>query len=274
MAALAVAAAIGGAAVAAGTRSDAPSDAGPPFLIAAAPALTLPPVGVLPPPAPPTPVAAPGSCRAAGSVASRNHGSRSRRLVALTFDDGPWPSTRAVLRVLRRTNVRATFFVLGSLIRDRPRTVAQIRAAGHALGNHTWGHPDLTALSGRAVADQLDGTDAAIRRSGPGPCLFRAPYGLTDRRVLRMVRNRGMVTVGWDVDSRDYTRPGARQIVRTVLGSVRPGSIVLMHDGGGDRVQTVAALPKIIRVLRRRNYRLVTVPDLLRLRRQAPKAGR
>ncbi len=236
---------------------------GIPLPLAAVPALLV--LHSAPPPAPPAPASAP-ACRAAGPPEVRAHGTRHRRTVALTFDDGPWPSTPAILRILRREHVHATFFVIGRQVRDRPATMARLRREGHAVGDHTWSHADMAAASARDAANELDWTRNAIaRRAGTRPCLFRAPYGSTNGRVVGAARRRGMITVGWDVDSRDYTRPGTKQIVRTVLGSVRPGSIVLLHDGGGDRGETIAALPKIIHTLKRRNYRLVTVPALLGL---------
>jgi peptidoglycan-N-acetylglucosamine deacetylase len=195
-------------------------------------------------------------------------GSRREREIALTFDDGPGPYTRAVVRALRRGGARATFFPVSSLFRRWPRALDAVRRAGFAVGDHTVDHPYLPGLSFRAQLRQLRGQARALRHHGfPRPRLMRPPYGGHDRRTRVIARRLGMLVVMWSVDSGDYTRPGRRAIVRNVLRGARPGAIVLMHDGGGPRAQTVAALPRIVRALRRRGYRLVTVPELLARRR-------
>jgi peptidoglycan/xylan/chitin deacetylase (PgdA/CDA1 family) len=193
-------------------------------------------------------------------------GGRHHHEVALTFDDGPGPYTLAVLRALRRRHVPATFFQVG--FSEHWFTVAE-RAEQHdaqfVIGDHTETHPRLDRLSPAAQAAQIDQQAAVLRAAGvPRPLLFRPPYGTYDRATLALLRRRGMLMVMWSVDSHDYLRPGVGAIIRRVLAGVRPGAIVLMHDAGGDRSQTVAALPRIIDALRRRHFRLVTVPRLLR----------
>ncbi|MDX6670956.1 MAG: peptidoglycan-N-acetylglucosamine deacetylase [Solirubrobacteraceae bacterium] len=191
-------------------------------------------------------------------------GSGRRREIALTFDDGPGPYTPAVVRALLRMHAPATFFPVASMFRRWPGALDAVRRGGFAVGDHTVDHPPLPALSFRHQVLQVRGQAAALRRRGfPAPRLLRPPYGAYDRRTLTIARRQRMLVVMWSVDSRDYTRPGARAIARTVLSGARPGAIVLMHDGGGPRAQTVAALPRIVRTLRRRGYRLVTVPALL-----------
>ena len=206
--------------------------------------------------------------RAIDRVLSRRtmirRGSRREREVALTFDDGPSPYTRAILRILDRAGVRATFFPVGYSLDRWPRSLAAEARAGHAVGNHTLHHAPLSRLSFREQVHELRGEGRRLRRRGmPAVRLMRPPYGSYDRRTLTIARRLRMLVVMWSVDSEDYTRPGRAQIVRNVVLRARPGGIVLMHDGGGPREQTVAALPGIIRRLRARGFRLVTVPELL-----------
>jgi peptidoglycan/xylan/chitin deacetylase (PgdA/CDA1 family) len=190
------------------------------------------------------------------------HGSRSARVVALTFDDGPWPDTPGFVTVLERERVPATFFLIGRQVAGQGALLRRELADGDALGNHTFTHPNLVATGD--VATQLAPTSAAIdRAAGYQPCVFRPPYGAQDGAVVADAAALGLTTVVWDVDPSDYARPGTDAIVRRVLAGVRSGSIVLMHDGGGPRGETLAALPRIIDALRARGYRFVTVPELL-----------
>lgn len=194
------------------------------------------------------------------AVAGRQH-----REIALTFDDGPGPYTLRVLRALQAQHAPATFFQVGSQARtftDAER--AQIADPAAVIGNHTWSHRRLSTLSAHDQADELDGMSAQLQASsGRPPQLFRPPFGAFDRTTERLLAGRHLLTVLWTVDSQDYERPGTRQIIRTVLAGARPGAIILLHDAGGDRSQTVAALPAIIRRLRAKHYALVTVPRLL-----------
>jgi peptidoglycan-N-acetylglucosamine deacetylase len=203
-------------------------------------------------------------CVAAGA-SERFSGPAGGRDVALTFDDGPAPSTLAVLRVLRRDGARGTFFEIGRQVAGEAAVARDVLRAGEELGNHTWSHPVLTASNTRA---QLGRTQAAIAAAaGFTPCLMRPPYGIAAPEVVATARRMGMLTVQWDVDPKDWARPGAQVIAARVLGAVHPGAIVELHDGGGDRSQTVQALETIVPALRARGYRLVTVSRMLGLRR-------
>jgi peptidoglycan-N-acetylglucosamine deacetylase len=187
-----------------------------------------------------------------------------RREIALTFDDGPGPFTLPVLHVLERFRVKATFFEIGREVRAYPRLTARLARAGMAIGDHTETHPPLAALGESEQAAEVDEAARAISGAGaPRPILFRPPYGSFDASTLGLLRARKMVMVLWTVDTSDYERPGVHQIIYTALSGARPGAIILFHDGGGDRSQTVAALPHIIERLLQRGYRLVTVPELL-----------
>ena len=191
-------------------------------------------------------------------------GSARRREVALTFDDGPSPYTAMILRVLARKHVPATFFIVGSQL---TRFSRELRAELHrreTIGDHTESHAWLPHLSPAQQAHEIIDAGLRVRHDGGAfPRLFRPPYGVFNPTTLRVLRRARMLMVLWSVDPGDWRRPGAKAIVATVLAKTRPGAIVILHDGGGYRNQTVAALPSIIDGLRRRHYRLVSVPRLL-----------
>ncbi len=186
------------------------------------------------------------------------------REVALTFDDGPGPYTPAIVSILERQNVSATFFEIGILERYFHASTSQIVSLGYAIGDHTYSHPPMSTLSaGAQRAELLEQARAVEQYGAPFPRLFRPPYGLWNRATLALLRRYRMLMVLWTVDTGDWRRPGVRAIVNAAVTGARPGAIILLHDAGGDRSETVAALPKIIRQLRARGYRFVTVPRLL-----------
>jgi peptidoglycan/xylan/chitin deacetylase (PgdA/CDA1 family) len=195
------------------------------------------------------------------------NGARTQRVVALTFDDGPWPDTPEFLSILERNQVHATFFQIGRQVSTLGRVVdRRMLADGDFIGDHTWDHADV-AGAGAHAAWEIRSTRAAIAAvSGFTPCLFRAPGGAVSSALIAEAHAMSFTTIGWDVDPQDWRRPGTPAILANVLGNVRNGSIVLQHDGGGDRSQTLAALPTEIRVLRARGYRFVTIPQLLGVR--------
>jgi peptidoglycan/xylan/chitin deacetylase (PgdA/CDA1 family) len=185
-------------------------------------------------------------------------------VVALTFDDGPNPPhTNGVLDVLERYGVPATFFCVGLHAGAHREELARMAAAGHRVANHTWSHPFLPDLSARELAVQLERTDEAVAAGAgdQGRRLFRPPYGSRTPEILSWIGQDDAAgdVVLWDVDAGDWALPGADAIARTVLEQSRGGSIVLMHDGGGDRSQTVEALPTIIEGLLERGLRFTTV---------------
>jgi peptidoglycan-N-acetylglucosamine deacetylase len=186
------------------------------------------------------------------------------REIALTFDDGPGPYTPQILSILERHHVPATFFEVGVLERYFYGSTAAIVADGDAIGDHTEGHAAMSRLSLAAQRSQLLSDALAVQRRGARfPRLFRPPYGMWNRSTLALLRRYRMLMVLWTVDTNDYRRPGVKAIVNAALAGARPGAIILLHDAGGDRSQTVKALSRIIAGLRRRGYRLVTVPRLL-----------
>jgi peptidoglycan/xylan/chitin deacetylase (PgdA/CDA1 family) len=182
----------------------------------------------------------------------------------LTFDDGPGPYTPGVLAVLERLHVHATFFAIGEMERYFAASTVRELRDGDVVGDHTETHPEMARLSAHEQYDQLLDQIARIELlGGPRPILFRPPYGSYDITTMRELRSLHLLMVLWSVDAGDYLRPGVRQIVRRVLAGAHPGAIILLHDAGGDRIQTIAALPSIISKLRARGFHLVTVPELL-----------
>ena len=186
------------------------------------------------------------------------------REVALTFDDGPGPYTPDIVRVLQRTHTPATFFEVGVEENYFHAGTAEIVARGYPIGDHTETHAPMSELSRKLQQSQLLKDTAAIGQYGaPFPRLFRPPYGLWNSTTLALLKKYRMLMVLWTVDTSDYALPGVREIVQRALDGAKPGAIILMHDAGGNRSETVAALPKIIKRLRARGYKLVTVPRLL-----------
>jgi len=191
-------------------------------------------------------------------------GSPRHRDIALTFDDGPGPFTRAIVRVLRREHVKATFFVVGRWVALHPELVRLEHRYGFTVGDHTQSHAFLSLLSPAQQRTEVVGDGRAIAAAGaPYPRLFRPPYGSFDRATLKLLHHERMLMTLWSQETRDYTRPGVRAIARNATVGARPGEILLLHDGGGDRRQTLAALPKVIRALKRRHLHLVSVPRLI-----------
>ncbi len=203
-------------------------------------------------------------CRSRGQLAYL-HGP-ARREVAVGFDDGPWSDTGAFVTMLEHSHARATFFMIGEQVNSsyRPTLLRELRN-GDVLGDHTFTHPNLTRSAD--VRGQLQDTIRVIRAlTGYTPCVFRPPYGDYDPSIIRTARALGLATVLWNVDPADYTLPGVAAIESRVLAQVRPGSIIISHDGGGPRGQTLAAYPAIFSRLRARGYRIVTIPELLGFR--------
>lgn len=183
--------------------------------------------------------------------------------VALTYDDGPAVLTASFMAKLKSLGVPATFFVIGQQVSGRAALVRQMLADGHMVANHSWSHPNMSA-GGPGASSQLSSTNAAIRRAtGFTPCLFRPPYGGTGADLVRRTRAQGMTSILWSVDPLDWRSPGSGSIVSRVVSGAGPGAIILSHDGGGPRGQTLAALPGIVKGLKRKGYDFVTVNELL-----------
>lgn len=191
----------------------------------------------------------------------------AQKIVALTYDDGPHPKfTPEILRVLDKYHVKATFFMIGSRMEQYPDIVRAVLARGHVIGNHTYTHPkDILLDTPAQVIREIDKCEEVIERmTGRRTQLFRPPKGLLDGPVLQIAEEEGYRTVLWSVSADHRGERAPLQMAQRVLSRVRPGSIILAHDGTYPmRWRDVAATPLIIEGLRRRGYRFVTVPELL-----------
>jgi peptidoglycan/xylan/chitin deacetylase (PgdA/CDA1 family) len=191
-------------------------------------------------------------------------GSRGRE-IALTFDDGPGPYTPGVVAVLERFHVHATFFEIGKMLEYFSSSTVRELRDGDVIGDHTETHPEMALLSAHEQHEELFEQIARIELlGGPRPLLFRPPYGSYDATTMRELHKLHLLMILWSVDTDDYLQPGVATIVERALAGAHPGAIILMHDAGGTRTQTIAALPTIITTLRARGFQLVTVPQLLR----------
>lgn len=199
-------------------------------------------------------------------VAGRpSYGAAGQPVVYLTFDDGPHASyTLPMLDILSRYDAVATFFVLGVQVQRFPEVLEQVVAGGHLIASHTVNHPSLANLTREEFIGEVVGGDEAIRavvgdRADPLACL-RPPYGAVDARTAPLAAELGKALVLWDVDPQDWRQPGAGQIAAYVLSHASPGAIILMHDGGGGRSQTVAALETVLAELSSRGYEFRGIP--------------
>jgi peptidoglycan/xylan/chitin deacetylase (PgdA/CDA1 family) len=218
--------------------------------------------------------AAQAAAREAGERAAIDHvlsytpavtsGGASGHEVALTFDDGPGPYTLRLVAELNRLKAHATFFVVGNQEQYFSAGTAAEVDSGDAIGDHTETHPMMAQLSPHDQYNELFEQMAQVEVIGAKrPRLFRPPYGSFDATTFRELHHLHLLMVLWSVDTGDYTLPGAQVIAQRALAGARPGAIILMHDAGGDRSQTIAALPAIVAALRRRGLQPVTVPQLL-----------
>lgn len=188
----------------------------------------------------------------------------TKKVFALSFDDGPDPNyTPQILRILKQKNAPATFFVVGKMVRAHASTGKLVAQDGHAIGNHTWGHPKRT----KNPAAEIERADAIIKEKlGVTSTLFRPPYGILRNGLAREASKNHQDVILWSSDSSDWKHgSSSASIKNNVMRNVTPGGIALMHDGGGNRSTTVAALPGIIDAIRGRGYKLVTVPQLLNM---------
>lgn len=185
------------------------------------------------------------------------------RAMVLTFDDGPDPRyTPAILDTLARYGVRAMFFVCGEMATDNRDLLRRMAAEGHVIGNHTWTHPLIPKLGRSALEQEIGRTSEVVEQTvGQPPLWFRAPYGAWNRAAFEIGADLGMEPLAWTVDTLDWTEPGTAAIVSRVLDGAAPGVIVLNHDAGGDRSQSVRAVETYLPQLLARGYRM-TLPAL------------
>ncbi|MGW7434482.1 polysaccharide deacetylase family protein [Streptomyces sp. NPDC054849] len=185
----------------------------------------------------------------------------SASAMVLTFDDGPDPRyTPDILDTLARYDVRAMFFVCGEMAAENLDLLRRMTAEGHVIGNHTWTHPLIPKLSRPALASEIGRTSEVVQQAvGEAPLWFRAPYGAWNRAAFEIGAELGMEPLAWTVDTLDWKEPGTATIVSRVLGGAGPGVIVLNHDAGGNRAQSVRAVSSYLPQLLARGYRM-TLP--------------
>lgn len=192
----------------------------------------------------------------------------TEKVIALTFDDGPGPkNTAQVLEILKKNNVKATFFMVGSMVQAFPQIAKQVADDGHVIGNHTW-HHWYRRMDTATAAKEIDRTaDIIYKTTGEKTSLFRPPGGYLRNGLVDYAKNHNYAVMMWSEESGDAERrsPQVPGLVKNVLKSAKPGAIVLMHDGGGNRAKTVKALPEMIADLKAQGYRFVTIPELLQI---------
>lgn len=233
------------AAASTATSKTSPTNNKPPKT---APTTTTPPTTTSSPTSTPTLTRPPVDCT-------------KEKCVALTFDDGPGPDTPKLLDTLKAENVPATFLLVGKSVATYPDTVAREFREGHALGVHTWNHPQLTKLSDDKIVNEITSTADAIKKAAPDAqvTFTRPPYGAFNPRVISVLKSLNHATVIWDVDTLDWKHRDPNAVLSQVQKQTKPGSIILMHDIHPTSVQ---AVPEIIKYLRSQGFTLVTVPEL------------
>ena len=182
------------------------------------------------------------------------------KVIALTFDDGPGPHTAHLLDILDQYGAKATFFLIGSKVSSQANVVRSIQARGHQLGNHSWSHPELPKLPVDQIASEVDRTNEAIRQAtGVTPAILRPPYGAVNGAVLEQLRLRGMSSILWSVDTRDWADRNSDIVCSRAVAGARPGAIILMHD---IHQTSVGAVPCILNALKQQGYSFVTIQRL------------
>ena len=202
-------------------------------------------------PKPPEPKPAPAAPTAA------NPG----KVIALTFDDGPGPYTAHLLDILDQHGAKATFFLIGSKVSAQADVLRRMHSRGHQLGNHSWSHPELPKLPVNQIASEIDRTNDAIKQAtGVTPSILRPPYGAVNGIVLEQIRARGMSSILWSVDTRDWADRNSQIVCSRAVAGAHPGAIILMHD---IHQTSVGAVPCILSALKQQGYSFVTVQGLL-----------
>ncbi|MBF1043329.1 MAG: polysaccharide deacetylase family protein [Candidatus Nanosynbacter sp.] len=183
------------------------------------------------------------------------------KVIALTFDDGPGPHTAHLLDILDQYGAKATFFLIGSKVSSQANIVRSIHARGHQLGNHSWSHPELPKLPVDQIAGEIDRTNDAIKQAtGVTPAILRPPYGAVNGVVLEQLRLRGMSSILWSVDTRDWADRNSDIVCSRAVAGARPGAVILMHD---IHQTSVGAVPCILSALKQQGYSFVTVQGLI-----------
>ncbi|MFN6513466.1 MAG: polysaccharide deacetylase family protein [Nostoc sp. CreGUA01] len=203
-----------------------------------------------------------------GTVVYQGKLKANEKVIALTFDDGPSPkNTAQVLAILQKHHVKATFFMIGEMVKYFPQVAKQVAADGDVIGNHTW-HHSYRHVDVVTAANEINTTaDIIYQTTGVKTTLFRPPGGFLNNGLAHYAKSQNYTVIMWSEVSGDAERPSPQvsKMVNNVLKNAKPGVIVLMHDGGGNRSRTVQALPQIIDGLKAQGYRFVTIPELLEI---------
>ncbi|MDZ8226970.1 polysaccharide deacetylase family protein [Nostoc sp. ChiVER01] len=199
----------------------------------------------------------------------------NEKVIALTFDDGPSPkNTAQILEILKKNNIKATFFMVGQMVKYFPQVAKQVAADGHVIGNHTW-HHWYFQMDGATASSEIDRTaDIIYKTTGEKTTLFRPPGGFLNNGLAQYAKNEKYAVMMWSEQSGDAERrsPQVPMLVKNVLKQAKPGAIVLLHDGGGNRSKSVKALPEMIAGLKSQGYRFVTIPQLLEMQAKEESA--
>lgn len=193
----------------------------------------------------------------------------AKKVIALTFDDGPNKQyTEAVLNILKKNNINATFFVIGSNVKNQPEMLKKVFADGNLIGNHSYTHPNLSKIDSNLITKELNRTNDIIYKTiHVYPTLMRPPYGACDTHCKKIVNTLGFKEISWDylVNDWDVNKTTSEIIATSIIKHAGPSKILSMHDGGGNRDKTVKALPNIIATLKKEGYTFVTVAELLNI---------
>lgn len=197
------------------------------------------------------------------------HGNSEEKLIALTFDDGPDKDfTPQVLDILKKNDIKATFFVVGENVGSNPEILKREYEEGHAIGNHTFTHINVAKRGYGEIEKEINKTQEAVKKViGKEPSLFRPPYRAISREMCSIAKSKNMNIVLWsDLDPRDWSNPGVDYIANTIINKVENGTIILLHDYNNlrnKRSQTVQAIDIAIPKLKEKGYKFVTVPELI-----------
>jgi peptidoglycan/xylan/chitin deacetylase (PgdA/CDA1 family) len=212
-----------------------------------------------------------------GTIVYQGKLKSNEKVIALTFDDGPGPkNTAQVLEILKKNNIKATFFMVGQMVKYFPQIAKQVAADGHVIGNHTW-HHWYFQMDGATAASEIDRTaDIIYKTTGEKTTLFRPPGGFLNNGLAQYAKNKKYAVMMWSEESGDAERrsPQVPMLVKNVLKYAKPGAIVLLHDGGGNRSKSVKALPEMIAGLKAQGYRFVTIPQLLEMQAHEQSAAK
>ena len=196
------------------------------------------------------------------------HVATTEKVIALTFDDGPHPRyTDEILGILKKENIRATFFAIGSNVAAYPDVMRRVMDAGHEIGNHTYNHPIVHTVTDLQLAEEIEKTDEILRNLGySGNGLFRPPQGKCSSAMPALLERTNKTAILWNIDTRDWAHRPSEEIVQEIEGSVCGGDIILFHDYVSGESTTIPALKKLIPMLKERGYQFVTVSELLSLK--------